>query len=443
MSLFRRDVLERAEGLAAKGKLKSAIKLYQGHLAGSPVDASTMNRLGDVLVRNGDQSDAIVCLRQAAQLYFDQGFYAKAVAIYKKILRIVPDRVDIEERLAGVFQIQGLASGAVRHYSRVAEHHDRRGDSPAALAVYGKLVELEPQSAAHRLRVADLQAKMGRVCEATSGYETIAEAMLAQGHVEVALRVYQDAVRANPGDLGFLAKFAAKLAAAGAGSAARRLLESAVVDDDRVTALARQLGLGDGHLGAHAGDAELLGPSVSPSGGFNFGPMPEGLGLELGSSAAVLGATAMAAESDAGAAGGTARGRCSGAQAQRSPDLVAEAAVYLKYDLRELAIRRLTQALEDDPERAEALGLLIPLLHEAGAHDELERRIAQLAAIENGEREWVWPVVSRYLEATGFVALGETTPDPHRGLRLAPPPAVASAEPASGRPVAVHQGADR
>ena len=93
MALFRRDVLQNAERLVSKGKVEGAIKEYRKYLDKSPDDTSTLNRVGDLYARVHKNDEAVRYYKQTAERYAADGFYVKAIAVYKKIHRIEPGRL--------------------------------------------------------------------------------------------------------------------------------------------------------------------------------------------------------------------------------------------------------------------------------------------------------------------------------------------------------------
>ncbi len=73
-----------------------------------PSDLCHLNRIGDLLARAGRIEPGIALFERVARAYAEDGFWAKAIAIYRKILRYDPGRQDIETQLAFLYQRSGL-----------------------------------------------------------------------------------------------------------------------------------------------------------------------------------------------------------------------------------------------------------------------------------------------------------------------------------------------
>jgi cAMP-dependent protein kinase regulator len=76
-----------------------AIKLYRERLSKQPDNLNLRLGLADALVNAGDNDTAIQELTNLAKLYTEQGFMVKAIAVYKKILRLRPGMSEAEQSL--------------------------------------------------------------------------------------------------------------------------------------------------------------------------------------------------------------------------------------------------------------------------------------------------------------------------------------------------------
>ncbi len=93
-----------------------------------PRDWNTANTLGDLYVRAGQSDKAVAQYARIADHFFEDGFYPKAAAIYKKILKITPDDETAQIRLAELSVKQGLLADAKSYLTGVASRRRSRGD---------------------------------------------------------------------------------------------------------------------------------------------------------------------------------------------------------------------------------------------------------------------------------------------------------------------------
>ncbi len=101
-----------AERSVARGRPRAVARQALELVAESAGDLGRLNRIGDLLVRADHIERGVVLFERVGRAYAEDGFWAKAIAIYKKILRYDPWRTDIQTQLAFLYQRSGLPTGA-------------------------------------------------------------------------------------------------------------------------------------------------------------------------------------------------------------------------------------------------------------------------------------------------------------------------------------------
>lgn len=104
--------LRSAEQSLSCGRFDQAVRQALDLVAAGASDLSHLNRLGDLLVRADRIAPGVALFERVGRAYAADGFWAKAIAIYKKILRYDPWRSDIQAQLAFLYQRSGLPTGA-------------------------------------------------------------------------------------------------------------------------------------------------------------------------------------------------------------------------------------------------------------------------------------------------------------------------------------------
>jgi tetratricopeptide (TPR) repeat protein len=87
----RSKLLEKAAGALTRGELDTAVKLYMKVFDEDPNDWNVGNTLGDLYVRAGRNDDAVSHFTMLAEQLAADGFTARARALYRKIVRLQPD----------------------------------------------------------------------------------------------------------------------------------------------------------------------------------------------------------------------------------------------------------------------------------------------------------------------------------------------------------------
>ena len=199
---IQRDrVIANAEKLVAKGKIEPAIKEYELLLDGGPNDVNTLNRIGDLWVRINRNDEAVKVFSKIADHYSEDGFFLKALAIYKKINKLVPSRLDIYAKLADLYTKQGLAMEAKSQYQVLADYYLKHGDPANALAIYRKISELDPNSINVHVKLGDLYSQNNQTTEALKEYGRVGRQLLERGMREEAVQVFKKAIKAAPDEI--------------------------------------------------------------------------------------------------------------------------------------------------------------------------------------------------------------------------------------------------
>lgn len=195
MAVQRDKVIANAEKLVAKGKIDAAIKEYERLLEDNPNDVNTLNRIGDLWVRINRNDEAVKTFGKIADHYSKDGFFLKAIAIYKKINKLDPSKLDIYAKLADLYAKQGLAMEAKSQYQVLADYYLKHGDPANALGIYRKISELDPSSINVHVKLADLYGQNNQTAEALKEYDRVGRMLLKRGMLDEAVQVFKKALK--------------------------------------------------------------------------------------------------------------------------------------------------------------------------------------------------------------------------------------------------------
>src|SRR5437016_1856292 len=195
MAIQRDKVIANAEKLVAKGKIDAAIKEYERLLDDNPNDVNTLNRIGDLWVRINRNDEAVKVFTKIADHYSKDGFFLKAIAIYKKINKLDPSKLEIYAKLADLYAKQGLAMEAKSQYQVLADYYLKHGDPGNALTIYKKISELDPNSINVHVKLADLYSQNNRTADALKEYDRVGRMLLKRGMLDEAVQVFKKALK--------------------------------------------------------------------------------------------------------------------------------------------------------------------------------------------------------------------------------------------------------
>jgi tetratricopeptide (TPR) repeat protein len=181
--------MDTARKFVEKNQIDKAVKEYLRIVHEDPKDVRVWLKIGDLYAKKGAKQDATDTYLKVARFYDDQGFYLKAVAVYKQILKLDPRLVDVILKLAELYRRLGLMSDAMQHYESVAAHFHREGKTKDALDTVQKLVELDPENIATRIKLAELYSKESVIEEAVTQFTEACEQLRRQGRQDDFIKV--------------------------------------------------------------------------------------------------------------------------------------------------------------------------------------------------------------------------------------------------------------
>jgi tetratricopeptide (TPR) repeat protein len=228
----RDDTLKKAEKLVRQGKIDAAIAEYLRVVEDQPRDWTTANTLGDLYVRTGQPDQAAAQYARMAEHFMSEGFYSKASAIYKKLLKLTPDDEGAQLNLAELSQKQGLVADAKAQLNAIEARRRGRGDHAGAAEIVVRRGALDPADFDARVAGARTLAEMGRADEAAAWFRSIHDDLLEKDRPREALDALRQAVELNPRDRAGRASLARVAVGAGDFDSARHFLDRETASSD-------------------------------------------------------------------------------------------------------------------------------------------------------------------------------------------------------------------
>jgi tetratricopeptide (TPR) repeat protein len=208
MAVDKNKITAEATKLVQKGQFDKAIRTYERILAEDAKDVRVLLKVGELYQKKGDNAAAAETFNKVADAYGEQGFFLKAVAVYKQIIKLTPDDARVNERLAGLYQQLGLMSDAMAQLQIVAGAYERAGDGVRLLDVLRRMVELDPENIASSIKLGELYAKAGKGDAALELFRRAAGELKSNNRIDEYLKVSERIAFLAPNDLGLTRELA-------------------------------------------------------------------------------------------------------------------------------------------------------------------------------------------------------------------------------------------
>lgn len=196
----REGALKSAEKALRQGRIDAAISEYVRIVEAQPRDWNSANALGDLYVRAGQAEKGVGQYTRIADHLAEEGFYPKAAALYKKILKVKPDDEHSLLQSAELAAKQGTLADAKKFYQQVVDRRRAKGDGKGAAEISIKLGMLDPDDLEARLKAAKAAVEMGDVLTALGEFRDVAGRLDKMDRGADALMVWRAAYDLDPGD---------------------------------------------------------------------------------------------------------------------------------------------------------------------------------------------------------------------------------------------------
>jgi tetratricopeptide (TPR) repeat protein len=177
---------KKAVELEQKKQFDKALALYIQFLQESDgalddADISLYNRVGDLMLRTGNASDALNYFEKAVDLYAERGFHNNAIALCNRVLRQAPGRASIYYKLGKISATKGFKSDAKKNFLEYADRMQKAGQIDEAFRALKEFADLCPDQDDIRLMLAEQLTKENRQDEALEQLQKLHDKLDSEG----------------------------------------------------------------------------------------------------------------------------------------------------------------------------------------------------------------------------------------------------------------------
>lgn len=214
-SFDREKTIKQAEKHAQQGKLEAAIKDYELVARMEPKDVTVANILGDLYQRVNRTTEAAERFAMVAEHYVRQQQLPQAIALYKKIIRLQPDQPEYSLALGNLHRKQGMVADARQDYRSAAETARRNGAQETLVSALRELAKLDPNDGGVKRELADAYLRSGQRTDAFEQFIAAGAVLRRQQDWEASLAAYDRALIIRPDSTSALGGYAETCIAAG------------------------------------------------------------------------------------------------------------------------------------------------------------------------------------------------------------------------------------
>lgn len=194
--LKKEKLLAAAQKNLLKGQIGKAIKDYEKIVEIDAHDVRNKQKLAELYSRGHMAEKALDTYGQVAKHYEDNGFFLKALAVYKQMQKVDSSRPELYQRLAELNIKQGLTGNALTEYRNLLELYRRQGELDKAVKVLGQMKDLDPNNLGISLQVAEAYSQTNQQERASECLVEILQRVVASADLQAVEKI-QKVVLAN------------------------------------------------------------------------------------------------------------------------------------------------------------------------------------------------------------------------------------------------------
>jgi tetratricopeptide (TPR) repeat protein len=197
-------LIEEAQKCAARGQFDKAAKAYEQILALEPSAINLRQKLAELLVKCNRNDDARKELETVGKHFAKNGFYLKAIAVYKQLQKLFPADISISLTLAELNEKHGLVANALAEYKFVFEYHEKSGNRAEALVILDRMQHVDPQNIPIKIKMAEAFFQNDKKTEAYTVFVRLASLLLERGDQATLGKINSRVQQLYPGKAEFM-----------------------------------------------------------------------------------------------------------------------------------------------------------------------------------------------------------------------------------------------
>jgi diguanylate cyclase (GGDEF)-like protein len=229
--------LDRAKRFLEKNRVEDAIEAYLAVLDDSPQHQEATQALGDLYARAEQPERAAVYYGMFFDLLVEPKDETKALAIYNRFLKSIPQPPERIARYAFLLQKQNRGEEAIEQFTKAAELFTTAAREEDALFCWERIALLDPENIARQLRLAEAAERLGKNALAARAFLRAAQLATTGGAAGDALKLLGRAHKLAPQERSVTLLYAEAKLKSGAAAEAAALLEPFAATESDVTFL--------------------------------------------------------------------------------------------------------------------------------------------------------------------------------------------------------------
>jgi len=139
--------MNRLNGLiqGEKGRLAKELEQNLKMVRRDPENTKLRGKVAEMYQKRGETEKAVVEYLKIAEIFSKKELWPQAMAVYKRILKLDPRQEEVNRRIPEIYQRLGFLGDAFSQYNALLRQYHNLGDEEKILEILGLMAELNPQ----------------------------------------------------------------------------------------------------------------------------------------------------------------------------------------------------------------------------------------------------------------------------------------------------------
>jgi tetratricopeptide (TPR) repeat protein len=213
-------LIEEAQKFVSRGQFDKAAKAYEQITALEPAAINLRQKFAELLIKCARNDDARKELETVAGHFSKNGFYLKAISVYKQLQKLFPADISLSLTLAELNEKHGLIANALSEYKLVYEQYEKSDNVFEALKILDRMQSVDPLNIPIKIKLAEAYALQGKKDGAYAVFSKTAVLLLERGDTVTLAKVCSRVQQLFPDKPDFLFEVLSELIRQGNAAAA-------------------------------------------------------------------------------------------------------------------------------------------------------------------------------------------------------------------------------
>lgn len=128
-----------------KGRIAKELEMSLKMIRREPANTKIRVKVAEIYQKMGEQEKAVAEYLKTAEIFSKKELWPQAMAVYKRILKLDPSQEEVSRCVSEIYHRMGFLGDAFSQYNALLRHYHSSGEDEKSLEILGRMADLNPQ----------------------------------------------------------------------------------------------------------------------------------------------------------------------------------------------------------------------------------------------------------------------------------------------------------